>query len=1127
MGASASASLPDSGCCSSSRDDELLAATSGAVAADEVVRPEGEHAAVKTLVSPALQQQRSGTFQPWKSKSALFTSKKAVLRSVPSDEAIGLLGEDEEEAANLGSPQQDQAADSSEGDVQAAGQRSPSGGPDARILGPAAHQRFPSTTLGTLQTVEPEQSHNTRTSQDFKAWQKPKDAACAALRYLGLLASGPLSPANVGVEDFAAEMLELSLSICAASAADINGLTKAAGREDRRALRRLAELASRAGLLKRNSPAFGSLTLLELAQAFIRGSGAGQDEDGHCGGELMGRRPSRSASSLGSMSRIPTNKSIDSKDGGSQFLQMRRRLSSKQSDHSKGEQGPQTLSQPQTLSHLARTQGLNRSMSNLSNNPGFARTASDFSITSCSDFNRRMQQRRPAAVRAASRQDLATAAPSFIEFLTVVEKQTEGVDPVSRAEDTSTEMVMDIQLPCRLGASQAAQHSGASAVGGIAMAGVWQSEGAMTYHSACDAVFQSEGEEKEVVQAEVLNLSASDEGASRVRIAFRSRCLRTQNEWQRQLLAQQRDLLHIASTKLQAAERVLKQGEEVKEEQKALLRGFRKIIARELSEQDMSHNTSIYVVEKREDLRAEIKELCRILEYRCECFKHIALAKKAISGNALEAIPSRNPSVESCGRALLEGRPGSEGQDWRSRAFHKATSDGADISPEAPLRILFLSSTWLERGLPDLLKDAADDVMVVLTSEAEDFEEVGRILLASGEAEIRERLRARGISEYLLYPLSLESLQAVIAQALNRRLGNEYLLLETVGRGTTGIVHQAKRLKDGMNFALKEINTRRLSRTAKQDVERETQLLQELSWPTVVFVVDSWESKADHLRFLLMPLLQGGNLLQRTEAAAANDSEKVPRERVAAWYAQTLHGLTYLHWRGVLHRDLKPGNILLADDGLALQIGDLGSAALLPGPGPHPSKRSVVRGSVCTPAYGSPEVLNEGTFMSASDVWSVGATFYEVMTLQPLIPPNTAFNEIKDLVSVFDPESPGSEPESQVPNLAGKALATLRDSQMGAPAAELTELLRQDPLRRPTAAALANRPATAHRLRNALAQGALPGPEEQTAHFELFRRVLTESEAAADLPPPPETPKEESATRRRRAMAHARSSGAV
>mmetsp|Transcript_130358 Transcript_130358/g.253880 ORF Transcript_130358/g.253880 Transcript_130358/m.253880 type:complete len:616 (+) Transcript_130358:1215-3062(+) len=590
-----------------------------------------------------------------------------------------------------------------------------------------------------------------------------------------------------------------------------------------------------------------------------------------------------------------------------------------------------------------------------------------------------------------------------------------------------------------------------------------------------------------------------NEDNKRIRIAFETNCLRTKIEWQKHKLSHQRRLLQMQSSKVKAAE----QKDDAREEQQKLLRGFRKIITRELGAAESNHRATVFIVERRDELRTEMEDLCRILEYPIRGFKRFTDANRALQERLQ---PSKMQTSGKDETNLLYGRPGNGEQDWRSLGLvSTSSSTSATVLPyETPIQVFLLGFTCLEESM-----QPQDGIIKILAIELEDLEDLGRLLMANGEDEIREKLQGRGIIDYLIHPLSLHSLQSVIGTGLRRHFGQEYLLVQIVGRGTSGMVHEAKRLQDGETFALKEINTRRLSRTAKQDVERETKLLQELSWPTVVFVVDAWESPTDQLRFLLMPFLKGGTLLHATEAAAEP-------ELVTDWYVQTLHGLCYLHWRGVLHRDLKPGNILLADGGRALQIGDLGSAALLPGPGPHPAKRNIVRGTVSTPAYASPEVLVDGNYMTASDIWSVGASFYEVLTLKPLIPSNKALAEIKEIVDNFDPDHKTSNASQ---NLAVEALAVLaQGGHSGAPASELMELLHRDPLRRPTAAALASRAANKQRLRSVLAKfGALPEKTRQERHLDFFARIVTESDAAADMPAPEVGGVQESRPRRRRA----------
>jgi len=631
----------------------------------------------------------------------------------------------------------------------------------------------------------------------------------------------------------------------------------------------------------------------------------------------------------------------------------------------------------------------------------------------------------------------------------------------------------------------------------------------------------------------VLNVSSGASGSpGHMRIAFRSKCLRTQNEWQRQLLTQQRCLLNMVSTKLKAAELTVKAADELGSEQKELLRGFRKIIVREVAEDEGQHRVSVFIIEKNDGVRSEMEELCSILEYPCQTFMGMTAARSAIKDDALE-VPvgkvgsdkavSGTPSRVSSG-ALLEGRSSWETADWRSRALtpqsttstKKSGGKGSSSNVFFPndtsqtVRLVLLGVAWVDKDLPQEWQQ--DGVYVVLTSQAEEFEDVGRALLASGEAEIRERLRAKGIHEYLLHPLSLEGLRAVVGEAFRRRFSDEYLLLQAVGRGTSGVVHRAKRLPDGGHFALKEINTKRLSKIAKAEVEREGMLLKELRWPTVVFLVDTWENTGDRLRYLLMPLLDGGNLLQRTEAASKEGGEKASAERIAEWYAQTLHGLTYLHWRGVLHRDLKPGNLLLGLDDRSLQIGDLGSASLLPGPGPHPSRLNAMKGTVCTPLYAAPETLLNEIYATGTDLWAVGATFYEVLTLNTFFPSGLDIPSLQEAAREFDFRT-GPWPA---------VLSQVKSSFP--PMLELPDMMQFDHVHRPTASELVGRQATVRRLRTVLgAVGALPNHDDRKGHFDEFEKVRSESAAAANLDPPPEEdpgPTEQTRRQRRQRAQH-------
>src|SRR5712672_3297550 len=251
--------------------------------------------------------------------------------------------------------------------------------------------------------------------------------------------------------------------------------------------------------------------------------------------------------------------------------------------------------------------------------------------------------------------------------------------------------------------------------------------------------------------------------------------------------------------------------------------------------------------------------------------------------------------------------------------------------------------------------------------------------------------------------------QSVLAEVDARdkpwRLGN-YEILEQIGCGGMGVIYRARQRHSRRIVAVKRVLSYRAdSHGALQRFRREAQAVASLDHPNILPIYEVSESE-DGLPFFSMKLAEKGSLQEN--AASLSDE---PRKCVQLM-AKVALAVEYAHSRGVLHRDIKPGNILLNDRGEPL-VSDFGLAKLLDGH--NDLTRSLT--TFGTAGFIAPEQADGAAadLTPAADVYSLGAVLFNVLAGRlPFLGPNP--------VSVIRQAS-----ETQAPKLRSLAPSFDRD----------------------------------------------------------------------------------------------------
>lgn len=200
-----------------------------------------------------------------------------------------------------------------------------------------------------------------------------------------------------------------------------------------------------------------------------------------------------------------------------------------------------------------------------------------------------------------------------------------------------------------------------------------------------------------------------------------------------------------------------------------------------------------------------------------------------------------------------------------------------------------------------------------------------------------------------------------------------YEVLEELGQGAMGVVYKATDPLIDRVVAIKTINLG-LAQEEKDEYEgrfyQEAKAAGRLSHPNIVTIYDV--GKSGDVAYIAMEFLQGRELRD-----VMNDDKMLPVDQVLDIVAQVASGLAYAHEHDIVHRDVKPSNIMVVRDG-HIKITDFGIARMASSA--VRTQTGMVLGS---PKYMSPEQVMGRSIDQRSDIFSLGVMLYEMLTGQP------------------------------------------------------------------------------------------------------------------------------------------------
>lgn len=196
----------------------------------------------------------------------------------------------------------------------------------------------------------------------------------------------------------------------------------------------------------------------------------------------------------------------------------------------------------------------------------------------------------------------------------------------------------------------------------------------------------------------------------------------------------------------------------------------------------------------------------------------------------------------------------------------------------------------------------------------------------------------------------------------------QFVVGENIGKGSFGMVYQCMN-EVGKLYAIKYVNINKEKRSSIDDLVNEIKLMRGLDHPNIVKYIGASVDETVGTLSIIQEWVSGGSV-----AGLLKRYGPFKESIVKNYTRQILNGLAYLHTHGIVHRDIKPGNILIDESG-AVKLADFGASVQL-----DLEDTEALMDVKGTPYFMAPEVLAQSRYGRKGDIWAVGCTMFQMLT---------------------------------------------------------------------------------------------------------------------------------------------------